>query len=78
MAFMLALETLGLSSCPLNWHGSSAQGDAAARILGLQADERIVLMLAVGYMHPEASVLLSGRRDLAAIRRYVPSRTHAP
>lgn len=56
MAFVLALETLGLASCCINWPDIEACEVRAAETLGLAADERPVMFLAVGYADPEGEV----------------------
>ena len=56
MAFVLALETLGLGSCCINWPDIEERERAAASLLKLESDERPVMFLAVGY--PEATGLV--------------------
>lgn len=56
MSFMLALETLGLSTCALNWPDDGALDRRAAATLALAATERIVLMIAIGHADPDGLV----------------------
>ena len=70
MTFMLALETLGLSSCPINWAGvekTELQMDAA---LGLEAYERPVMLISVGYAKQSGKIPFSHKKELGKIRSY--------
>lgn len=70
MAFMYALETLGLSSCGINWHDSGTREKRISRLLGLAPDERVVMLISVGYPDPEGMVAYSQKKDLDLLRRY--------
>jgi nitroreductase len=56
MAFIYALETLGLSSCCLNWADIGSRERQIARALDLGSDERVVLLIAFGYPDPAGLV----------------------
>ncbi|MDP5291627.1 nitroreductase family protein [Oceanimonas sp. CHS3-5] len=49
MQLMLALETLGLSSCSINWPDVQANERKIRQIIELEDYERVVMLLAVGY-----------------------------
>lgn len=49
MSFLLALETLGLSSCCINWPDIEEIERRAEAVMKLEPDERPVMFLAVGY-----------------------------
>ena len=49
MAFMLALETLGLASCAINTPGTEAAEEQLVKVLGLARYERPVMLIALGY-----------------------------
>lgn len=70
MAFILALETVGLSSCVVNWPDLGASHRGAAKLLHLDRDERIILLVAVGYASPHALVPYSQKKPLWQVRRY--------
>lgn len=70
MAFMYALETLGLSSCGINWHGSGIKDKKMSRLLGLVPDERVIMLISVGYPDPDGKVAYSQKKDLDILRRY--------
>jgi nitroreductase len=70
MSFVLALETLGLSSCCINWPDVEAQEREMAQLLKLEPDERPVMLIALGYPDPDALVPASGKKSLDRLRRY--------
>jgi nitroreductase len=70
MALVFALETLGLSSCCINWPDVEAQEREMERLLGLEPDERPVMLIAIGYPDPDALVPASGKKSLDSLRRY--------
>jgi nitroreductase len=70
MAFMYALETLGLSSCAINWHDSGPKVKDITRLLKLEPDERVTMVISVGYPDPEGLVAHSQKKDLDSLRRY--------
>lgn len=70
MAFMLALETLGLSSCSLNWPDIKKQEKQMNKFLGLENHQRAVMCMAVGYPDPDGKVAYSKKRSLELIRKY--------
>lgn len=49
MSFMYALETLGLSSCPINWPDSRRNDQLMQQRFGLQSYERTIMLIAIGY-----------------------------
>jgi len=70
MGFMLALETLGLSSCAINWPDVPDRERAMAAALDLAPDERPVMLMAVGYPDPEGEVACSRKQSLDHLRSY--------
>jgi nitroreductase len=69
MQFMLALETLGLASCPINWpdiEPFERQMDAA---LELPVHIRPVMLIALGYPDPDGGVPRSVKRPVQALLR---------
>jgi len=70
MAFMYALETLGLSSCAINWHDEGSREKKMARLLKLTPDERVVMLISLGYPDPEGMVAYSDKKPLDLLRRY--------
>lgn len=70
MSFMLALETLGLSSCPINWPDIEEKEKEMERALKLKPWQRPVLCLGLGYPDPSGKVAFSEKRSLEQIRTY--------
>jgi nitroreductase len=70
MNFMLALETLGLSSCPINWPDVERRERAMEKTLDLEPDERPVMLLAVGHPDSDGLVAYSQKKELSQIRSY--------
>jgi nitroreductase len=70
MSFMFALETLGLSSCPINWPDLELQDSLMAEAIGLDPDERVIMLIAYGWPDPEGQVPYSAKKDHAQIRQY--------
>jgi nitroreductase len=70
MSFVLALETLGLSSCVLNWPDIADREAAMREALNLEPDERPVFLIAVGYPDPQALVARSTKRPIPELLRF--------
>jgi nitroreductase len=70
MAFMYALETLGLSSCPINWPDIQPQERMMTEELDLEPDERVIMLIAYGWPDPTGMVPFSSKREHQQIRQY--------
>ncbi len=70
MSFVLALETLGLSSCCINWPDIEERERKAAILLKLEPDERPVMFIAVGYPDPDGLVAYSEKRSPEELSRF--------
>lgn len=70
MSFMLGLETLGLSSSVINWPDFEPLERKMQKQLDLDVTERVVMLIAVGYAHPEGMVPYSQKKELDTFRRY--------
>lgn len=70
MAFMLALETLGLSSITINWPDFGLLESRMQKKLHLKAYERPVLILGVGYAKDEGRIPYSQKKPLDLLRTY--------
>lgn len=62
MQLMLALETLGLSSCSINWPEVASSERKIRKIIHLKAYERVVMLLAVGYADVEGGIPFSQKK----------------
>ena len=70
MSFQLALETLGLASCAINWPDMPAKQKLLRKTISLAPDEEPVLVLCVGVPDPDAFVPFSQRKTLDEIRSF--------
>ena len=70
MSFMLALETLGLSSCPINWPDIGKNETKMAKVLKLKSYERPVMLISVGYARNDGLIPFSQKKELDKLRRY--------
>jgi nitroreductase len=60
---MLALETLGLSSCPINWPDIESREKMLSSKLDLRFHQRTIMLIAVGYAEPEGGVPFSQKKS---------------
>lgn len=70
MSFMYALETLGLSSCPINWPDIEYKEKEMSDLLSLELYQRPIMLIAVGYPDKKEKVAFSEKRSLEYIRNY--------
>ena len=63
MQFMLALETLGLSSCPINWPELYTLDKKVSKLLKLPQYKRVVMFMAVGYPDHTGQIAFSDKKD---------------
>jgi nitroreductase len=69
MQFMLALETLGLASCAINWPDIEPRERAMAKRLDLPPFLRPVMLIALGYPQVDAFVPFSQKKSIHLISR---------
>ena len=70
MSFMFALETLGLASSVINWPDFEPLERKMQKTLGLRAEDRPVMLIAIGYADPKGKVAYSQKKDLKVLRSY--------
>lgn len=70
MSFILALETLGLSSCCINWPDISEPEARAKKILELAPDQRPVMLIAIGFADPAGKIPFSQKKAPTTFARY--------
>lgn len=70
MNMMIALETLGLASCPINWPDIEEREQSMARELDLAPWQRPVILIGVGYPDPTGGIPYSEKTPLEVVRRY--------
>jgi nitroreductase len=62
MQFMLALETLGLSSCVINWPDIEGLELKMAKALNLSVQQRPIMVISVGYADGEGLIPFSQKK----------------
>jgi nitroreductase len=62
MQLMLALETLGLSSCSINWPEVDSSERKLRKIISLKNYERVVMLLAIGYADEQGGIPYSQKK----------------
>ena len=70
MAFMFALETLGLSSCSINWPDIESLEKRMEKELSLKKYQRPIMCMAVGYPDSKGKVAYSEKRSIEKLRKY--------
>ncbi len=70
MSLMLALESMGIGSCPLNWPEDKKKDASASKLLSLKGYERPIMMIAYGYADENEKVACSVRKSIDELRKY--------
>lgn len=70
MSFVYAAETLGLSTCCINWPDIEEDEQRAVQTLKLSPDQRPVMFIAVGFPDPEGLVAYSQKKAVPRLVRY--------
>lgn len=70
MSFIYGLETLGLSSCVINWPDFEPLEMKMQKTLGLDTSERVVMLIAIGYADEKGGIPYSAKKELDTIRSY--------
>ena len=63
MQLMLALETLGLSTCSINWPEVDANERKIRKVIKLKDYERVIMLLAVGYADSSGGIPYSQKKE---------------
>ena len=70
MAMILSFETMGLSTCCLNWPDIPKKEKKIHSFLDLNNNNRVIMLLAVGWADPNGKVAYSEKKSLNIIRKY--------
>ncbi|MGY6559832.1 MAG: nitroreductase family protein [Nitritalea sp.] len=70
MSFVLALETLGLSSVTINWPDIEYLEGKMDELLPLRPDERPMMLIGVGYADPEGGIPYSQKKTPDQLMRF--------
>lgn len=68
--FQLALVALGLGSCAVNWPQLRRLDEAITRLLNLDPDEKVVMLMAIGHPSPRAVVPYSAKKAMEEVRSF--------
>ena len=71
MQLMLALETLGLSTCPINWPDIEFREVVMAKKLRLETHQRPIMLLSVGYADNEGLIPYSQKKSSKQLLREI-------
>lgn len=71
MQLMLALETLGLSTCAINWPDIESREKMLDGLLNLDKHERTIMLLAVGYADPQGGIPFSQKKDSSVLIKVI-------
>ncbi|WP_158539891.1 nitroreductase family protein [Williamsia limnetica] len=71
MGFVLALEGLGLNSCCINWPDLREKHRQMETLVSLAEDERVVMLIAIGYGKQSQLVPRSKKRDVKAVAQWL-------
>ena len=71
MQLMLALETLGLSTCAINWPDVKMAEQKMEELLGLKLYERPIMLLSVGYGKENGSIPYSQKKSAQVLIKKV-------
>jgi nitroreductase len=71
MQMMLSAETLGLSTCPINWPDLEAAEKKIARLLPLPSYQRVIMLMAVGYADPSGGIPYSQKKPPDELLNFV-------
>ncbi len=63
MQLMLAFETLGLATCPINWPDIASAEKKLQGLLGLEGYERPIMLLSVGYPKGKGGIPYSQKKN---------------
>jgi len=71
MQLMLAFETLGLSTCSINWPDVEADEQKLEKLLALKSYERPIMLLSVGYAQDKGGIPFSQKKSQQVLIRKV-------
>lgn len=73
MQFMLALQTLGLASCSINWPDAEKNERRIRKVIELEDYERIVMLMAIGYADESGGIPYSHKKPTSLIIKDINS-----
>lgn len=70
MQLMLAAETAGLSTCPINWPDVRSAERKIGNLLALPGHERVIMLIAIGYGDPDGQIPFSQKKHSSTLVTY--------
>ena len=70
MSLMLALETLGLSSCAINFPDIREKNEEITGLLHLGSDELVTMIVSIGFANDSGLIPFSQKKGIDALRSY--------
>lgn len=70
MGLLYGLEVQGISTCCINWPDIAEKEAKLSALLQLDADERPVMLVAMGYADPDGLVANSSKKSITHVRKY--------
>lgn len=70
MSFVLSLQSANVSTCCVNWPDIPVREAKMAAALGLQAYERVIMLVVFGYPEPTGLTPFSGKKAIDSVRMY--------
>lgn len=70
MGLLFGLEAQGLSSCCINWPDVQAQDRKIRRLVEMDADEQVLMLIAIGHADAEGQVPYSQKRSIDSLRSW--------
>lgn len=71
MQLMLALETMNLGSCPINWPDIEKREKKMTKEIALKPYERVIMLIAVGVPDPEGGIPFSQKKGVSFLKEVV-------
>jgi nitroreductase len=71
MQLMLSLETMGLSSCPLNWPDLDVPERKMSKLLNLPEYKRPIMLISIGYAQSDGLIPFSSKKTSKTLRKEV-------
>lgn len=68
MGFLFALEAMGMSSCCINWPDVGQQYSNIKKLIHIEPDEQIIMMIAIGHADTSGLIPSSQKRGLETFR----------
>lgn len=69
MQLMLAFETIGLTSCPINWPDIESNEKKIESLLRLEKHERVIMLIAVGYGLRDGCIPYSQKKNSSLLNK---------